>query len=67
MVTATPNGMRSIARSTNPFTVSPHMSADFEGFDEALVEVFLKNLRSWRSGRPFSGVVDHQLGYVPSA
>ncbi len=48
-------------------TVSPHMSADFEGFDEALVEVFLKNLRAWRSGRPFSGVVDHQLGYVPSA
>lgn len=47
-------------------TVSPHMSADFDGFDRALVDVFLRNLRAWKAGQPLSGVVDHRLGYVPS-
>lgn len=52
--------------SSSNVTVSPHMSADFEGFDEALVEVFLRNLRSWKAGAALSGVVDPELGYVPS-
>ncbi len=46
--------------------VSPHMSADFIGFDAALVEVFLGNLRSWAAGGELTGVVDKHLGYVPS-
>lgn len=47
--------------------VSPHMSADFEGYENALVDVFLSNLERVRRGEALAGVVDLQLGYVPSA
>jgi phosphoglycerate dehydrogenase-like enzyme len=46
--------------------VSPHMSGDFVGWRETLVEVFADNFRRWQNGRPLRNVVDKQLGYVPS-
>ncbi|MFB9905903.1 D-2-hydroxyacid dehydrogenase [Allokutzneria oryzae] len=47
--------------------VSPHMSGDFAGWRNALVEVFTDNFQRWRSGRELRNVVDKQLGYVPSS
>ena len=46
--------------------VSPHMSGDFVGWRNALVEVFADNFRRWRAGEPLRNVVDKSLGYVPS-
>lgn len=46
--------------------VSPHMSGDFVGWRNALVEVFADNFTRWREGRPLRNVVDKRLGYVPS-
>jgi phosphoglycerate dehydrogenase-like enzyme len=47
--------------------VSPHMSGDFRGWDEALTGLFLEQLKRYRAGRPLVNVVDKNLGYVPSA
>ena len=47
--------------------VSPHMSADFFGWRQALREVFIENLRRYPDGRPLRNVVDIRLGYVGSA
>jgi phosphoglycerate dehydrogenase-like enzyme len=46
--------------------VSPHMSADFAGWREALVELFVENLERYLTGRPLKNVVDKRRGYVPS-
>ncbi|PXY33879.1 hydroxyacid dehydrogenase [Prauserella flavalba] len=46
--------------------ISPHMSGDFVGWRNALVEVFADNFRRWRAGQPLVNVVDKGLGYVPS-
>jgi phosphoglycerate dehydrogenase-like enzyme len=46
--------------------VSPHMSADFAGWRETLVELFVENLSRYLTGRPLKNVVDKELGYVPS-
>ncbi|MFE0028375.1 D-2-hydroxyacid dehydrogenase [Amycolatopsis sp. NPDC059021] len=46
--------------------VSPHMSGDFIGWRNTLVEVFRENFIRWRAGEPLHNVVDKQLGYVPS-
>ncbi|TVT22530.1 D-2-hydroxyacid dehydrogenase [Amycolatopsis acidiphila] len=46
--------------------VSPHMSGDFVGWRNTLVEVFADNFERWHTGRPLRNVVDKQLGYVPS-
>ena len=45
--------------------VSPHMSADFHGWLEALAEQFYDNLDRWLGGRTLLNVVDKKLGYVP--
>lgn len=45
--------------------VSPHMSADFHGWLEALAEQFYDNLDRWLDGRTLLNVVDKNLGYVP--
>ena len=45
--------------------VSPHMSADFHGWLEALADQFFDNLGRWLDDRPLLNVVDKQLGYVP--
>ncbi len=47
--------------------VSPHMSADFHGWLEALAEQFYDNLDRWLAGRTLLNVVDKKLGYVPGA
>jgi phosphoglycerate dehydrogenase-like enzyme len=44
--------------------VSPHMSGDVRGWQDALVEVFENNLRAWVQGEPLVNVVDKQAGYV---
>ncbi|WP_216209252.1 D-2-hydroxyacid dehydrogenase [Amycolatopsis aidingensis] len=46
--------------------ISPHMSGDFVGWRNTLVEVFADNYERWRTGQPLRNVVDKQLGYVPS-
>ncbi len=46
--------------------VSAHMSGDFVGWRNALVDVFADNFARWRGGRPLRNVVDKRLGYVPS-
>ncbi|HSJ50482.1 MAG TPA: D-2-hydroxyacid dehydrogenase [Actinomycetota bacterium] len=46
--------------------VSPHMSADFAAWREALVELFVENLERYLTGRPLKNVVDKRRGYVPS-
>lgn len=46
--------------------VSPHMSADFVGWLDALAEVFVDNFRRWYAGEPLRNVVDKELGYVAS-
>ena len=47
--------------------VSPHMSADFQGWERALAELFLRQLASYRSGRPLANIVDKNLGFVTAA
>ena len=44
--------------------VSPHMSADFHGWLEALAAQFVDNLDRWLIGKPLFNVVDKTLGYV---
>jgi phosphoglycerate dehydrogenase-like enzyme len=44
--------------------VSPHMSGDFEGWREAVVDLFVDNLERFATGRPLRNVVDKRLGYV---
>jgi phosphoglycerate dehydrogenase-like enzyme len=47
--------------------LSPHMSGDFIGWRNTLVEVFAENFHRWLTGQPLDNVVDKKLGYVPSA
>jgi phosphoglycerate dehydrogenase-like enzyme len=44
--------------------VSPHMSGDFAGWHEAVVELFLQNLLRFVRGERLRGVVDKRLGYA---
>jgi phosphoglycerate dehydrogenase-like enzyme len=46
--------------------VSPHMSGDFFGYPEAVVQVFVENLRRYRAGESLLNVVDKCRGFVPS-
>jgi len=45
--------------------VSPHMAANFAGWREAVVELFVENLDRYLTGRPLRNVVDKERGYVP--
>jgi phosphoglycerate dehydrogenase-like enzyme len=47
--------------------VSPHMSADFCGWEGALTGLFLDQLRRFRAGEPLINVVDKELGFVPGS
>jgi phosphoglycerate dehydrogenase-like enzyme len=47
--------------------VSPHMSADFRGWERAQVELFLRQLASYRDGHPLANVVDKNLGFITAA
>jgi phosphoglycerate dehydrogenase-like enzyme len=44
--------------------VSPHMSGDFLGFEEALTDLFLAQLRRYLAGEPLVNVVDKRLGFL---
>lgn len=44
--------------------VSPHMSGDFQGWLEAVVRLFVENLRRFVAGQPLLNVVDKREGYV---
>jgi phosphoglycerate dehydrogenase-like enzyme len=46
--------------------VSPHMSGDFRGWEQALTGLFLDQLRRWQAGRPLLNVVDKRLGFPAS-
>lgn len=46
--------------------LSPHMSSDFVGWEDAMVDLFVDNLRRWCTGRALVNVVDPDLGYTPS-
>jgi len=46
--------------------VSPHMAGDAAGWKEAAVELFVRNLERYLTGRPLMNVVDKTHGYVPS-
>ena len=46
--------------------VSPHISGDYQGYDEDLVKLFIDNLGRYLNDRPLPGVVDKVLGFVPS-
>lgn len=47
--------------------VSPHVSGDFGGWREAVVELFVENLERFLTGAPLRNVVDKRLGYVPGS
>lgn len=45
--------------------VSPHMSGDARGWEQALTDLFLAQLERYRAGEPLANVVDKSLGFVP--
>jgi phosphoglycerate dehydrogenase-like enzyme len=47
--------------------VSPHMAGDFAGWRESAVELFVRNLERYLTGKPLVNVVDKEQGYVPSS
>jgi phosphoglycerate dehydrogenase-like enzyme len=47
--------------------ISPHMSGDFGGWQDALAELFVENFRRWLAGEALLNVVDKKLGYVPGS
>jgi phosphoglycerate dehydrogenase-like enzyme len=46
--------------------VSPHMSGDFLGWEQALTSLFTDQLRRWQAGQPLLNVVDKRLGFLAS-
>ena len=46
--------------------VSPHMSGDFFGWQDAVSALFVENFRRWVRGAPLLNVVDKDRGYVPT-
>ncbi|MFD5226746.1 D-2-hydroxyacid dehydrogenase [Microbacterium sp. NPDC058342] len=45
--------------------LTPHISADFRGWEAAMVDLFIDNLRRWIDSRPLRNVVDLEMGYAP--
>jgi phosphoglycerate dehydrogenase-like enzyme len=45
--------------------VSPHMSGDALGWERALTDLFLAQLKRYRAGQPLANVVDKNLGFAP--
>lgn len=52
--------------ATSNVIVSPHVAGDAAGWREAVVELFVRNLERYLTGRPLLNVVDKARGYVPS-
>jgi phosphoglycerate dehydrogenase-like enzyme len=47
--------------------VSPHISGDFAGWRDSVVELFLENLLRFVRGEALRNVVDKRLGYPPGS
>jgi phosphoglycerate dehydrogenase-like enzyme len=43
--------------------VSPHVAGSFQGYTDAVVELFCDNLRRYLAGEPLRNVVDRENGY----
>ena len=46
--------------------ISPHMSGDYVGYQEAVVSAFVDNFQRFRTGQPLLNVVDKTSGFVLS-
>jgi len=46
--------------------VSPHISGDYQGYDEDIVDQFKANLDRYMNNQPLLSIVDKVLGFVPS-
>ena len=46
--------------------VSPHICGDFEGWEAAVVDLFVDNLGRWVRGEPLRNLVDKSAGYGAS-
>ncbi len=46
--------------------VSPHSSGDYQGHEQAVIDVFLDNFKRYLSGQNLINMVDKQKGYVPN-
>lgn len=46
--------------------VTPHMASNADSWLDDLADQFERNFQLWLGGRPLPGVVDKDLGYVPS-
>ncbi len=46
--------------------VSPHISGDYQGYDEDIVNQFKANLDRYMNDQPLLSIVDKVLGFVPS-
>jgi phosphoglycerate dehydrogenase-like enzyme len=44
--------------------ISPHISGDYHGHTEDLVNLFIQNLDRYLAGKSLRNVVDKQLGFV---
>ncbi len=44
--------------------ISPHMSGDYHGFEEAMVDLFFTNLYRYLEGKELENVVDKKLGFI---
>ena len=47
--------------------VSPHVSGDYKGFEQAICAQFLDNLERYTRGTKLLNIVDKQAGYVAAA
>lgn len=45
--------------------LTPHISSDFQGWEDAMVDLFVENLRRWTEGEPLRNIVDLEMGYAP--
>ncbi len=43
--------------------ISPHMCGDFQGWEEAVVAIFVDNAGRWVRGEPLRNLVDTRLGF----
>lgn len=51
---------------TKNLFISPHISGDYEGFEQDMISIFKNNLEKYLAGQPLTNVVDKKLGFVKS-
>ena len=44
--------------------ISPHMSGDYHGFEESMVDLFFTNLVRYMEGKELENIVDKHLGFI---